>query len=107
MNFGKGRRKPGVMNKLEALYAEELEKRKGSGEVLGYWFEAVKFKLANNTSYTPDFMVLMKSLEIEIHEVKGFWMDDARVKIKVASEKFPFKFIAIKRIKGEWAVEQF
>lgn len=32
--------------------------------------------------------------ELEMHEVKGFWEDDARVKIKVAASFYPFSFIA-------------
>ena len=48
---------------------------------------------------------------IECHEVKGYWQDDARVKIKVAADQYPFRFVAIKaRAKkdgGGWAVEDF
>ena len=33
---------------------------------------------------------------LECHEVKGHWEDDARVKIKCAAEKFPFRFVAMK-----------
>jgi hypothetical protein len=33
---------------------------------------------------------------MEMHEVKGFWQDDARAKIKIAADIFPFRFIAIK-----------
>lgn len=107
MNFGKGRRKPGVMNKLETQYASYLELLKIEGSVLWYQYEPVRLALAKQTTYTPDFMVMRDDDVIEFHEVKGFWTQSARVKIKVASEKFPFKFIAIKRIKGEWEVEQF
>ena len=49
--------------------------------------------------------------QIELHEVKGFWMDDARVKIKVAAEMYPFKFVAIKvkakKDGGGYSVEEF
>jgi hypothetical protein len=49
--------------------------------------------------------------QMEIHETKGFWTDDARVKIKVAADMYPFKFVAIKaRAKkdgGGWAEEVF
>jgi hypothetical protein len=30
-----------------------------------------------------------------MHEVKGFWQDDARVKIKVAARSIPFRFKAV------------
>jgi hypothetical protein len=48
---------------------------------------------------------------LECHEVKGFWADDARVKIKVAAEMYPFRFIAImklpKRDGGGFSIEEF
>jgi hypothetical protein len=44
---------------------------------------------------------------LQAHEVKGFWTDDARVKIKVAAEMYPIQFIAIKKEKGEWQKEFF
>ena len=34
--------------------------------------------------------------QMEMHEVKGFWQDDARVKIKVAAQMYPFRFLAAK-----------
>lgn len=105
------RRIPGQMNKLEAEYAKTLEDRLRSDEIIWYKFESVKLKLANNTFYTPDFIVMTHDGTLEVHETKGFWEDDARVKIKVAAETFPFKFKAItKRAKkngGGWDVEEF
>lgn len=48
---------------------------------------------------------------IEIDEVKGFWTDEARVKIKVAADKYSFRFLAIKqkskKTGGGWEVEEF
>jgi hypothetical protein len=48
---------------------------------------------------------------LEAHEVKGFWTDDARVKIKVAADKYPLQFIAIRKIPkkngGGWQIEEF
>ena len=38
---------------------------------------------------------------IECHEVKGFWTDDARVKIKIAAELYPFRFKAMKARAGK------
>jgi len=52
-------------------------------------------------------MVVNKDQEIEFHEVKGYWMDDAKVKIKVAAAKFPFRFVAMKLEKGLWKKEEF
>ncbi len=86
--YPKPRHKPGEMNGTEKRYADLLESQKVAGELVSYKFERVKFKLAKKTFYTPDFYVVFED-RIEIHEVKGYWMDDARVKIKVAAEMFP------------------
>lgn len=106
-----GRMKAGTMNKTEAAYGLTLEGRKAAGELLWYAFEAVKLRLADATFYTPDFVVMASDGVLEMHEVKGFWRDDARVKIKVAAERFPFRFCAVqalpKRQGGGWKVEEF
>lgn len=108
--FARGRtvrRQQGQMNKTEAAYARQLEVWRHEGVVLWYEFEPVKLRLAEKTFYTPDFMVMRADGEIEIHEVKGFWEDDARVKIKVAADKFPFKFKAVTMKSGRWETEEF
>lgn len=110
-HFALGRMKVGTKNKTEEAYGAELELRKRAGELAWYAFEGVKLRLADNTFYTPDFAVMRSSGELEMHEVKGFWTDDARVKIKVAASLFPFHFIAIsqrpKREGGGWKIEEF
>jgi hypothetical protein len=102
-----GRLPIGAMNKTESAYDLHLKELHHTGDVLWHKFEAVKLRLADNTFYTCDFAVLVKSCELEMHEVKGFWQDDARVKIKVAASLYPFKFIAVTRRKGGWAREEF
>lgn len=99
------------MNRLEARYAAYLESLKQQGEILDYGFERIKLKLADNTFYCPDFDVTDKDNYFSIHEVKGYWEDDARVKIKVAAALFPFAFVAIKerpkKNGGGWEFEEF
>lgn len=106
-----GRLKAGQMNKTEAAYAKTLEARRVAGEVAWYRFEGIKLRLADNTFYSPDFLVMLADGSLEAHEVKGHWMDDARVKIKVAADQYPFRFIAVKakakKDGGGWAIEQF
>lgn len=94
------------MNKLETAYADYLQKLQLAGEVAGYAFESIKFRLAANTFYTPDFVVYSTTGEVEIHEVKGHWEDDARVKIKVFASLFPFRTLAVTRKKSEWQFEE-
>lgn len=106
-----GQLKFGEMNKTEAAYDAHLGMLEHAGEILWRKFEAVKLRLADNTFYTCDFSVMRADGVLEMHEVKGFWQDAARVKIKVAAELYPFRFIAVtakpKKDGGGWAVEEF
>ncbi|OSI16522.1 DUF1064 domain-containing protein [Neisseria dentiae] len=109
--YALGRLKTGEMNKTEKAYAEYLESLKQAGAIAWYRFEGVKLRLADNTFYTPDFAVMSAAGTMEMHEVKGHWMDDAKVKIKVAAEMYPFRFIAIKakakKDGGGWDMQLF
>ncbi len=106
-----GRLKAGKMNQTEAAYAERLRALQHAGEILWHRFEGIKLRLADNAFYTPDFAVLAADGVMELHEVKGFWQDDARAKIKIAADQYPFRFIAVrvrpKKDGGGWAVEEF
>jgi len=110
-NFALGRLKVGAMNKTESAYGAHLELLKRAGLVLWYRFEGLKLRLADGTFYTPDYAVMVASGQLECHEVKGYWQDDARVKIKVAAEMYPLRFVAIKakakKDGGGWAEEVF
>jgi hypothetical protein len=106
-----GRLKTGQMNKTEEAYANTLRQRQNAGEVAWFKFEGVKLRLADNTFYSPDFAVMLADGQMEMHEVKGHWMDDARAKIKIASDLYPFRFVAVKvqtkKAGGGWQVEEF
>lgn len=103
--YALGRLKDGELNKTELAYRDYLEKRRLAGEVLWFAFEKIKLRLADRTFYTVDFAVMVASGELEMHEVKGsenIFMDDAKVKIKVAADQFPFRFIAAFPKKSGW-----
>lgn len=106
-----GRMKAGQQNKTEAAYEATLRAREVAGEIVWYRFEGLKLRLADSTFYTPDYAVMLASGQIECHEVKGRWMDDARAKIKIAAEMYPFRFLAVfaraKKDGGGWDVEVF
>lgn len=110
-NFALGRLKVGEMNKTEAAYDDRLKLMAHAGEIQWHKFEGVKLRLADNTFYSPDFAVMLADGTMEMHEVKGFWQDDARAKIKIAAALFPFRFIAVKvkpkKDGGGWAIEEF
>ena len=109
--YALGRLKTGSMNKTETAYDSHLAALQHAGQIKWRKFEGLKLRLADNTFYTPDFAVMAADGVIECHEVKGFWQDDARAKIKVAADLYPFRFIAVKaRTKksgGGWEVEVF
>ena len=96
------------MNKTEAAYFSLLE---ADPEVELVIFEGIKLRLGHKCFYTPDFLVVLRypsgRSQIECHEVKGFWRDDARVKIKAAAAKFyMLRFVAARLVKGRWEIEE-
>lgn len=117
------------MNRTEEAYAERLERLRLAGEILAWSFEPLKLRLGVSCYYTPDFVVVAKDRTLEMHEVKsvhrvavkakGFkipgqyrerpgFRDDARVKIRVAAETHPYRFIgAYRRSDGSWEFEEF
>ncbi len=105
--FALGRLPRNKMNNTEVDYASYLEQQRMAGEILWWRYEGIKLKLADNTFLTPDFFVMTKLRSLEVHETKGFWRDDARVKIKVAASIYPFRFIAVKKKGGGWEREEF
>jgi hypothetical protein len=100
--LAKARRVAGRMNGHEAEYATLFLNNR-------VWkFEAITFRLGDDCRYTPDFMVIAEDDVVEFHEVKGFWRDDAKVKLRVAAEQYPmFRFKAFRRVKKTWQVEHF
>lgn len=109
--YALGRLKVGQMNKTETAYDQHLAIQQHAGQILWRKFEGLKLRLADNTFYTPDFAVMSADGVMEVHEVKGYWQDDARAKIKIAADMYPFRFLAIKaRAKkdgGGWEMEAF
>lgn len=109
--YALGRLRTGEMNKTEAAYAKHLEAKKQAGQILWWRFEGIKLRLADNTFYTPDFDVLAADGVLEVHECKGFMMEDANVKIKVAAALYPFRFKLVrtraKRDGGGWYVTEY
>lgn len=96
------------MNRLEARFSMVLEAQRREGLILWWGFEAMKLRLAARTHYTPDFMVVTAEGEIVFYETKGFWRDDARVKIKVAAETYPFfRFVGVTNKGRQWQHEEF
>lgn len=92
------------LNKTERAFLEYL--RGPMSPCQGQWIgvQSITLKLAHDCRYTPDFMTV--GFAYTFWEVKGWWRDDARVKIKVAARLFPWAtFIAVKKTKSGWEKE--
>ncbi len=98
-------------NKWEQEFSQVLENQKAAGLILWYQFEAMRFRLADGATYKPDFMAMTANGELLAYEVKGRWMEAARVRIKVAADRHPIAFIAARkrlvRDGGGWEFEHF
>lgn len=86
-------------NRTESEYGAHLNLLKLAGEIVRWDFSPVKLRLADKTFYTPDFRVIMADMTEEYHEVKGFLRDDAMVKIKVAAEQHPYRFVMVRKVR--------
>ena len=98
--------RPVLMNKTEAAFQLYLKAR---DDIVWIGFEAIKFMVGVKTCYyTPDFITINADGSVTAWEVKGFWRDDARVKIKAASNLYKWiRWIAVKKSKGGgWAFEE-
>lgn len=112
--FALGRLKAGERNKTEQAYENFLTALQHAGSVLWFKFEGIKLRLADNTFYTPDFAVMLANGQMELHEVKGaraIFADDAKVKVKVAAELYPFPFVVafpvLKSRGGGWEFDRY
>lgn len=94
-------------NKTEQAFWNLQLNRKRAGEILDCQWEPLNLRLADSTWYRPDCLVLESDGTLTVYEVKGFWRDDARVKIKTAARMFYYlAFVAVQRKKGEWKYEE-
>jgi hypothetical protein len=96
------------MNKTEGAYEAHLALRKITKEIEWYCFEGMTFRLADRTTLTPDFCIMLADGTLECHDVKAnnhgnpLVEDDASVKIKVAAAQFPIVFKLVWRVQGQW-----
>lgn len=108
--YALGRLKVGEKNQTEQRYEDEiLRPAMIAGEILWYRFEGIKLRLADNTFLTVDYAVLPKSGVLTMVDVKGgaaVVQEDARVKMRVAADSYPFAFQLAFPVKGGgWTVQ--
>lgn len=90
-----GRKKKGEMNATEAKFANYLRGLEIAGEILWWKHEGIKLQLADNTTLNVDFNVMYADgllVMIDVKGAKAIIEEDAKVKMKVAAEQFPFVF---------------
>jgi hypothetical protein len=115
------KRKAGTKNRVETAYEAHLKLLLMAGEIDGFCYEGIKLRLADNTFYTPDFLVFAKDGVVELHDTKGTtkktnskgikvekpWVEeDAKLKIKVVAEIFPFRTFIVYRSGNQWIKDQ-
>lgn len=106
------------MNKGETLYSEHLDRLRAAGALAAWWYEPLNWRMADNTYYRPDFLVMRDDGALELHEVKGrkngkdgkpdtFWKEeDAWLKLKIVAEQAPFPLCVVwPRRDGGWEIE--
>ncbi|MBF6987233.1 hypothetical protein [Cupriavidus sp. IK-TO18] len=108
-----GRMPKDVMNKTERAYSALLEEEKRQGLVIDWKFHPMRVRLADNTFYEVDFLVLHDDMRLAIHETKGgFVTSHGQMKIKLCAEVLPY-FRMVKATKlsakqgGGWKREEF
>ena len=98
------------MNKLESRWSQELENERRAGDILCWRYNAMRLELATGAWFKCDFWVTLADGKgtIRMDEVKGFWREAARVRIKVAARLYPeFQFRAVQWDgSAGWRVEE-
>jgi hypothetical protein len=96
--YGK-RHSPGQMNKTESAFSDLLESRKQKGEIVEWLFEAITLKLADDTRYTADFLIVHLDGTMELVNVKADYASDPNslTKIKCAADKFWMYLFSIEK----------
>jgi len=87
-------------NKWEREFGEYLRATRPKDK---HFPQGLTFRLAKKTSYTPDWITHSERAPFLIAwEIKGFWRQAGRIKIKMAARLFPFvAFIAVTRPGGK------
>jgi hypothetical protein len=95
-------------SKWERMYAQRLGVLLHAQAITWWDYECLKLRLADATFWTPDFAVESRG-RLAVHEVKGHWREDARIKVKLAAKLFPWLPIHILRpVNGEFrSIETF
>jgi hypothetical protein len=99
-------------SQLELDFAAELERWRKEGKVDSWLYHPMRFRLARNVTYTPDFTssVDFGVWPLTVYEVKGSWQSrgarDSRTRLKIAAWTYQwFNWYGVTREKGVWQFE--
>jgi len=94
MNVGADETTIAGMNKTERRYWEILKARE---DLLWVGAKTMRFRLAGNTHFTPDFQTLDKDgIFSQIDTKGGYTREDAQLKIKLAARMLPmFRWVKV------------
>ena len=103
------------LNQTEAAFLQEvLRPLEAAGIIIRIDFEPEGLRVGlpgSRSVYWPDFRLQWADGIIDFVEVKGYWLEDARVKIKAVAALHPYTFRAVQRkprkAGGGWTVETF
>lgn len=79
-------------SKKEAGYYEQLKLRQRGGEV-HFWLRQVPVHLPGGTKYVLDFVVFLKSGEVQFVDVKGRETKEFRIKKREVEHHYPFRIL--------------
>jgi len=96
---------------LELDFAAELESLMRNRQIREWRYHPLRFRLAPNVSYTPDFMLVHLNESLALYEVKGSWKmknaRDSRTRLEIAAYRYPwFQWHAVTRVDGAWSYKQ-
>lgn len=79
-------------SKKEAAYYEQLKLRQRGGEVR-FWLRQVPVHLPGGTKYVLDFVVFLKTGEVQFVDVKGRETKEFRIKKREVEHHYPFRIL--------------
>lgn len=93
------------LNKLEKAWLATRRLQEGvNNPFIG--IQCLTFKLGSDCRFTPDFIEIIAG-KLVAWETKGFFRDDAKVKLKVAARMYPWvSFRLVTRKNKEWKIEE-
>lgn len=81
-------------SKKEAAYFEQLKLRQRGGEV-HFWLRQVPIHLPGGTKYVLDFLVFLRSGEVQFVDVKGRETKEFRIKKREVEHHYPIRILLI------------